>query len=211
LFRDRFLCYIRGGQPLGSSRRYFGCNDKTLPKGDIAFKFKHGLYFAGESLSWEKKAIAFVSETPGEETTLARIFLIRFDQFDQVLQQERGIAHPLVNHICPELDYIVDHGMCFANLDPTVPSDKKMSTRYERLIYLGAKWGFPIVTFTALAPADSITKREPSAAYLQAISRGIREVFPDATLDELCEYFLGKDGIVGNIQPQQLRNWLGQA
>lgn len=31
MLQERFLCYIKGGQPAGANTSYNGCNDKTLP------------------------------------------------------------------------------------------------------------------------------------------------------------------------------------
>ena len=35
--KDRFLCYIKGGQPMGSTKIERGCKDQTLPIDEQAF------------------------------------------------------------------------------------------------------------------------------------------------------------------------------
>ena len=32
LLKERFLCYIRGGRPIGAQRTFYGCKNKKEPK-----------------------------------------------------------------------------------------------------------------------------------------------------------------------------------
>lgn len=84
---DRFLCYIVGGRPQGSSRSYDGCTDKSLP---VAAKIVHlpgQLYFAGDSGVWTG-GVAFLSHDAGAEPTKGKAYLITKAQFDEIVAQE---------------------------------------------------------------------------------------------------------------------------
>ncbi len=90
LCRERFFCYIKGGQyKLGGSYAQ-GCTDKTLPQEDKTIELPYRLYFARKSSSWGQGGVAFISfdkEDP-EKWTLARMWKITEEQFEQVRQQE---------------------------------------------------------------------------------------------------------------------------
>ena len=45
LSKERFLCYITGGQPIGNAKSYEGCRDKTLPISDKSIIINNDLYF----------------------------------------------------------------------------------------------------------------------------------------------------------------------
>jgi hypothetical protein len=99
LCRERFLCYIRGGQyNLGGSYAQ-GCDDKTLPREDKTIELPYRLYFARESSGWGQGGVAFISvdeEKDPEKWTLARMWKITGEQFEQVRQQEGASWY---NHI----------------------------------------------------------------------------------------------------------------
>jgi hypothetical protein len=101
LLRARFDCYINGGTPAGSTRTYTGCRDKTPPRADRQVKLPHQLYFADRSEAWGG-AVAFISPTPSNATTFARMYLITYGQFNDVVRQENGLAIP-GNIIVPPL------------------------------------------------------------------------------------------------------------
>src|SRR3954449_2685541 len=61
---DRFLCYIKGGKPEGSSKVETGCKDPSLPIASSTFTMNFPLYFAKEAAKWESKGVAFIGLTP---------------------------------------------------------------------------------------------------------------------------------------------------
>jgi hypothetical protein len=99
LCRERFFCYITGGQyKLGGSYAK-GCDDKTIPTDKKTIELPYSLYFARESSGWDRGGVAFLStdeEENPENWTLARAWKIRREQFEQVRQQEGASWY---NHI----------------------------------------------------------------------------------------------------------------
>lgn len=89
LFRDRFICYILGGQFRWGGSYAKGCKDKTLPKEDRPFIIPHGLYFAKNSSSWENGGVAFISPERDENRhTYGRMWKITEEQYSDIWDQE---------------------------------------------------------------------------------------------------------------------------
>ncbi len=88
---ERFLCYIRGGQPNGATKNYVGCTDRTLPRDSEELYICSELYFAQSSKTWENCGVGFLRNEFNEKTqTWARMYLITQEQFIQVAEQEMG-------------------------------------------------------------------------------------------------------------------------
>ena len=131
LCRERFFCYIKGGQYKlgGSSCR--GCRNKALPRENKTIELPHKLYFARESLSWGGGGVAFLSverEKNQKKWTLARMWKITREQFDQVSRQE-GVSW--YNHT---IDLGMDEGIRILTITSsdkhplTPPSKNYLST-----------------------------------------------------------------------------------
>jgi len=89
LLRERFNCYITGGQfRLGGSIAT-GCSDKTLPLEDKPITIPYEMFFAKESKSWENGGVAFISTEKNEDKkTFARMWKITSNQFLEIWRQE---------------------------------------------------------------------------------------------------------------------------
>ncbi|WP_249413767.1 hypothetical protein [Shouchella clausii] len=92
--RERFLCYIRGGQPEGAEIEEVGCSDPAHPIKETAHRLPFPLYFAQNSTRWQKKGVAFIGLTPlAGAYTYSRKYLITKEQFEDVVKQENnGLA-----------------------------------------------------------------------------------------------------------------------
>ena len=82
--RERFMEYINT------------CSDKTSPKEDRPFMFKHDIYFAKASSKWNGGGKAFLDDT-SEGKAYGRVYLITRKQFEEIKRQEgtdyrRGLA-----------------------------------------------------------------------------------------------------------------------
>jgi hypothetical protein len=91
LCQERFFCYIKGGQYKFGGSDARGCDDKTLPRENKTIELPYRLYFARQSSSWDKGGVAFIDveiEKDQTEWTLARMWKITEEQFEQVRQQE---------------------------------------------------------------------------------------------------------------------------
>jgi len=177
LLYDRFLCYIRGGRPEGSSGDCAGCSDRSPPKADRSIIIRHRLYFSKNSPWWEGKGVAFIrSESDNNATTLGRMYLITADQFTQIVRQENGRT-PIHQSITIEFNRTISHGKSMI-----------MGGWYSRIIHLGSEDGYPIFTFTGGWDDEEIQPNEPGEAYLDTIVRGLKETYPEMSHIEVMSY-----------------------
>ncbi|MCC3358793.1 hypothetical protein [Bacillus sp. REN16] len=189
--RDRFLCYIKGGRPLGSNETESGCKDPSPPIDEEMFTIPYPLYFAKEAGRWDSKGVAFINGTKNNiETTFSKKYLITPEQFLDVLKQENsGIQFDI------DLEKVKESGsMVF-----------RKKAWYGRILYLGDDGGYPIYTFTAPWNMDEITYNRPSYEYLTTIITGLKEYY---SKDEIYQYLINKPGIEGLYTPEELASLL---
>jgi hypothetical protein len=172
LAAERFSCYLTGGRPRGALRRYEGCRDRTPPVRDMGLHLPGRLRFGGSSSVWGG-ALAF-HDRGAEGTLAARVYLITFGQFSDVVAQEarREVAEDLV------------------------PTDaegvwRAPSSVYESVSRIGERDAVPILSFTSARPGDPAA---PSAPYLRTIVRGLAQTFA-WTPHEAAEYLLAAPGV----------------
>lgn len=190
---ERFLCYIKGGQAKGAMTSEVGCRDQSLPKAMENIKIYRQQYFAKASKRWQNKGVAFIGET-STKPTLGRMYLIKKDQFVDVVKQENGI-HPN-DALFIDFDYVQEKGTM-----------KLLDSWYGTLLYLGDHQNYPIYTFTNNKGDDN--RRPPSSAYLQMIGSGIIEHY-DMNLQALTDYFSEKPGVQNTYDEQTLKGILGE-
>ncbi|MFC0524213.1 hypothetical protein ACFFGV_11620 [Pontibacillus salicampi] len=178
LFRDRFMCYITGGQPEGSNRSEVGCRDHTLPRETRAVSLPYGLYFSGYSDRWDGAA-AYIDTTQDDENhSWARMYLITEEQFEDVVRQENGIEELEVN-----IDDIMEKGNVMVQDSP-----------YGNLIYAGEEDGYPIFTFTSPKAMRDRETNQPSLRYLTMLVRGYMEAHTEDPV-KITNYLMEKPGI----------------
>ena len=93
LNEQRFSCYIKSGNPEGTSKFDVGCRDKTpaVDGGMISIPFQ--LYFTKSSPKWENKSVGFLNiEVNPSIRTLGRKYLITEEQFKDVFKQANNIG-----------------------------------------------------------------------------------------------------------------------
>ena len=180
--RNRFLCYIQGGKPIGSQKEYAGCTDKSLPLDDEEIYIKSELYFAKKSKTWNGGGVGFIKTALDEKVnTFGRMYLITKEQFEEVVKQETNYKGKLS----------IDYKLAIKNGNLVF----RENTWYGNLIYLGQKRDFPIFTFTN----ESNLEKEinpPHKDYVKMIAIGIQEIYNIGGID-LVEYFKSKIGITG--------------
>jgi hypothetical protein len=207
LCRERFMCYVQGGVLKATERRYPGCRDKTEPRADGRITIPHELYFSGHSKLWGG-AMAFVRAQPSRVETLGRMYLVSFQQFEDVIAQERDLE-PGARRLCPEYPYLRSHSTCFANPDdPSKPAHPKTRYAYTHILNIGENAGAPILTFTAQSANDEIAPAAPSRKYLRFIAAGIRETYPQMSDEAIRDYLGNMLGIRGIIESDTLANWI---
>ena len=189
LLEERFLCYIRGGQPVGSKKNYDGCRNKSLPIDKEEFYITSELYFAKKSDTWQNGGVAFIKTNfEPQKSTLGRMYLITPEQFIDVVKQETNSSDSL------NIDFqkaITDGSLVF-----------KEQSWYGNLIYLGTQYDYPIFTFTNktnLTPTN-----RPSAQYLKTIIKGIQETFCNFNTFDILDYLFSKEGIKDNYSRDEL-------
>ncbi|GGF28025.1 hypothetical protein [Echinicola rosea] len=179
LLEERFLCYIRGGKPLGATKTYQGCVDKSVPTEKKGIEIPYRLYFAKNAKIWHGGGVAFIHrEKSGSERTLACMYRITHEQFYDVVKQENGLPQR------PEID-----------LEQVIAQGNMVlgaAGWYDHLLYLGKQDGEPIFTFTAKQLFQPYV--EPHESYLGTIIRGIKVVHA-LTDEEIFDYLAVKAGI----------------
>lgn len=191
--KERFLCYIRGGKPLGSRDVEIGCRDQSLPKGDQPILLPFPLYFAEDSKRWGG-APAFIGHQRVEENlTLGRMYRITKEQFLDVVNQENGGAECQL-----DLETVKRNG-----------AQTFLPSWYGHIVYVGDQDGLPIYTFTAPWSWEEARFSRPSKEYLCTIIEGITQCY-DLEDDQLVDYLREKPGIKGNWTVQELLSLVQQ-
>jgi hypothetical protein len=187
---ERFLCYIKGGQPNGSKTTHTGCNDKSLPGRNEQISIPRELYFANNSESWGGGGVAFLkTKINPQQSTLGRMYLITPGQFIDVVKQEIDFEGNLILNF----EEVIQQGsLVFMK-----------TTWYGQLIYLGDQEGSSIFTFTS--DLDITPSNKPSQSYLKTIIEGIKETYNLNTL-EIVNYLKSKNGIENNYTIEEIRS-----
>lgn len=186
---DRFLCYIKGGQPEGSSEVEAGCRDNTPPVDEGTYLINHSLYFAKEAGRWNNQGVAFIGHYNSDNLTYSKKYLITTQQFFDVVKQENS-----------GFDLDIDLNEIKSKGIKTL-----RQSWYGTILYLGEDKGYPIFTFTAPWDISEVKLNKPSNAYLRTIIKGLKKEYAD---DEIYEYLIKKPGIKGNYKEEELRGLL---
>jgi hypothetical protein len=187
------MCYIAGGKPPGSQHVNPGSRDKTPPIDKRPISLDWELYFAGYS-NWWKGAGAFIRPSPQKALTLGRMYLITYNQFNDVVLQENG--RPVNGErLLPAFEKLVQQR------DFLLPGVET----YGRVIRLGEEERWPIFTFTA---TRSFPIGVPSEAYMKIIVRGIKETYPSMSSGEILDYLVKAEGIRDRIPVASLKTWV---
>jgi len=187
LNKDRFLCYIKGGSPAGSTRVELGCKDPSLPIAETTFPLHHPLYFAKEAGGWQSQGVAFIGLIYDQDmVTYSKKYLITIEQFLDVVKQENGGDHFEI-----DLNEVREQGSKIF----------RQNAWYGNIIYLGDDQGYPIFTFTAPWERDEVEMKKPSHNYLATIIKGLKT---DYTNEEIFYYLQNKPGITGFYTDEEL-------
>ncbi len=166
LSAERFACYIGGGAARGASRALPGARDRRRPGSWQALRLPGRLYFYGHSQTWDGAPAAFepaLSAVQSGPVTLARAWRLTWEQLEDVMAQENG------RPTCP-LD--VEPAALVKNFSMLAGPG-----RYDRLLFVGALEGLPVLTFTAPGSPEAVTPAAPSLTYLNHIITGLRQTF----------------------------------
>lgn len=188
LSSGRFIHYIQGGTPSGSTKAYEPCNDTSPPKDERLFELQHELVFARNSTPWQNGGVAFIHrELNPQAKTLSKLYLITKEQFNHVAQWETG-GDP-INDINTEEAISEGHTVF------------KQPSWYGMILYLGEVDNIPVFTLTDEVPIQAYTK--PSPQYLTQFVDGLRETY-NFSSNQIYQYLKTKKGIVGNYKDYEL-------
>lgn len=181
---ERFMCYIQGGKPEGATRTYQGCEDQTPPLDQKPIEIPHELYFAKNAKVWNGGGVCFINpEKNHKAETLGNMYLIKRQQFMEVVQQENNANKPT------EIN--------FDRAQNQKSSVIKENSWYGNLLSLGDEDNAPIFTFTNENYLSSEIN-PPNKHYLKTIIKGLLATH-QLSHSELEAYFLSKKGIDKSI------------
>lgn len=167
LYPDRLRCYLSGGVPAGSTRRYPGARDPSPPRDERALVLRGSVAFAGASSVWGGGMAFYDPKSPGPAP--ARAVLVTAAQLTDVVAQERHLEPGSVDDV--ELLRLVDAlGEAAPAGRPAVDGVVVGPGRYGTLVRVATIDGVPVLTLTGdgdLPPAA------PSPAYLRTIAGGL--------------------------------------
>lgn len=193
--KTRFLCYIQGGTPIGSSKREIGCRDQSPPKDEKVFQIPHQLYFAKESMRWQKQGVAFIDlESNKKFKTYSKMYLVTREQFFDIVSQENNIDHFEI-----DLDEVVKNG-----------SQVIKEAWYGNLLFIDQLNGYPIFSFTSPLSLDFTEVKKPSEEYLKTIISGLKQEL-GLTNDTIYSYLSDVPGIQGHFSREALQAIISQA
>ncbi len=198
LLPARFDCYREGGRPVGGARTYPGFRDRTAPRDTRGLMVPGAVYFAWESPVWTG-GIAFYSvrgmqDWPRE--VAARGYLFTLEQFEDLVAQEM-YREPGAMRI--DLDAVVRDGAV-----------RLGEGRYETVVYLGERAGYPMLTCTASWDPASVELRRPAPRYLKMLADGLRESH-GWTAERIHTYLGGLPGVRGLWDIGELRELIDAA
>lgn len=193
LNRARFMTYIEGGSPEGSTATHPGCRDTTAPLEDTPIRFGGRMHFAASSGRWDGGGVAFM-DVDNAGHALGRAYLLNIAQFDDVVAQENGKKPG-------ELTVKTDELLKAGKSDVTYGL-------YGTAVHIGDYHGAPVFTFTSDFTAQEALERSktrsktsygsstnaPSGNYLRMIGGGLEESF-GMSKDEQADYLRGSLGM----------------
>jgi hypothetical protein len=184
----RFLCYILGEQPEGSTLKERGCRNPARPLKIGKAVLPYPLYFAGKRTKWGDGGVAFIGHEKNEKyETIGRKYLVTSEQFLDITAQENSC-----DEIEADLEEVKEKGHIHV----------ENAGWYSRMVYLGEEEGNPMVTFTSNTDMDERLLNAPPAPYLMTIAKGLHQV--GLTKEEAIQYFLSTPGIKGNMNEEEL-------
>ncbi|MYL44960.1 hypothetical protein GLV94_04840 [Virgibacillus halodenitrificans] len=190
---ERFLCYINGDIPEGSTKRERGCIDKTPPIETGKAELPYSLFFAKERSKWGEGGVAFIDqERTEDQPTFGRKYLITAEQFYDVVAQENNMHTVEI-----DLEKVIKEG-----------SLSMADGWYGQIVYLGKENGYPMFTFTlnSKESQNKTTYNRPSITYLSMIIRGLKEL--GMGKEEVLKYLMDKNGIKEYFTEETLKAYV---
>lgn len=188
----RLGCYLAGGRPVGGTRDYPGCRDRSLPAASIPVELPGVMYFATRSPVWGGGRAFYDPDAEGR--VLARAHLVSASQFADIAAQEM-YRQPGTDL---DLTEVLARGRVALG-----------DGRYETLVCAGQVDGLPLLTFTAPWRVADVLSTAPSAAYLRLLAAGLLEAGAWDT-DAVAAYVASRPGARPHWSEQAVRDLLAR-
>jgi hypothetical protein len=185
----RFACYLRGGRPAGSRRRYAGCRDRSDPVDVVSLEVDGGIVFSGSSRTWGGGTACY--DGRGAGGVAARAYLVTVGQFADVVAQE--VRRPPGGDFSTALAGALADGEAVQVRGPG---------QYETVTRLGVRDDVPLLTVTA-ADVAGLDLAAPSEHYLRWIADGLREAHGWEPA-RIAAYLTAAPGARGAWTPEQV-------
>lgn len=182
LSRANFNCMITGGTPKGSTHKFNGCRDKTVPLKNSFISLPYDLHFAGDSVAWKGGPMAILDTTLNKKShTIARAYLITVEQFEDIVAQENMQSEPLR---LPLAAAIREGHITIKNI-----TGQRV---YDELIYCGLEGGIPAFAITALRKKQPF--KPPTLHYARVLCVGLSQN-PNLDTEEAIDYIVDNSKI----------------
>ena len=165
LLWERIERYFKGGILPETGRDHLGARDPSDPKDDWLFSQPGTVYFATKSTYWGGGRALYDASTIYPGGTIARIYLVTWQQFYDVVTQE----------MYPEGQRPLG---CFDDIPiPTTPGSCVAlgDGHYENLVCTGKYDGNPVITMAAPWEMSDVKLLAPSESYIDLIVRGLHQ------------------------------------
>lgn len=183
MLKERFMCYIVGGQVNGMASPCEGCRDKTPPLADQWLTVSHRMWFGRKkTATWGYGGVSFLDPEPTSHSSYVRLYKITLEQFNDVISQEnrKSSNNQWGHHL--QLPELYKLQMSAVDKERTLPTLHILPDAwYGRILYLGEKDGAPILTFTCSHKdisefrVGSLPVNSPSSSYHAVITKGLVE------------------------------------
>ena len=165
-------------------------------------KIPHELYFARSAPFWDDGAIAFIKSKPSQlNFSYGKAYLITKEQFFEIVNQENTQFSSKYSSksYSESIDFKELKKSKFINLGP-----KDENIEYGKVIYLGEKDEFPIITFTSKYDFDEDDINPPSQGYLSVIIKGLIDYREFNSIQNIHSYLFSKQGISKHYSSEKL-------
>jgi hypothetical protein len=151
------------------------------------------LYFARRAPKWGGAGVAFVGHRPYPgRRTMARLFLLEHQQFEDVVAQENGQR---AGSVVVSIETAISNGY----------QDVRETGWYRRVLHVGVLDGYPILTCTAAWDIDEEEPVAPALGYLRWICMGLRESLGLSSA-EIASYLLVSPGMTAYGSQAELQS-----
>ncbi|KAJ4960312.1 hypothetical protein NE237_020222 [Protea cynaroides] len=177
MWKQRFLCYIEGGQVEGMHKQCFGSMDKSPPKETMWKTVPHRLFFGHSHTStWGAGGVAFLHpESNMHERAYMCLYKITLEQLNDLLLQENCPSQHMISplfDLCA-LDSVVTN--------KSVLLEGVKGEWYSNVVFVGKEGDLPIMTMTC--PISHIENfksgkfpmHAPCKEYANTLARGLIE------------------------------------